>query len=102
MLIRKYRANWRISHRGKNMAAMVTLGIDLDQILDEIYLGLDWRNYVSGPNLDDHGIPGEIWVFGMVIESKECYLKFQIKTNHIIFWISTHPAKYPLHYPFKL
>ncbi|RRK09759.1 hypothetical protein D1831_10915 [Lactiplantibacillus garii] len=100
-LIKAHRNKWRISHRGKNLVAMAALGIDLDQILNEIYCGITWQDYVSGPEADRNGIPGPIWVFGMVIEEVECYLKFQIKRGNIIFWISTHPAEYPLHYPFK-
>ncbi len=101
--IRNYRNNWRISKRGKNLASMTTLGIDLDEILNEIYLNINWQDYVSGPEEDNHDpkIPGNIWIFGMKIEDIECYLKFQIKDNNIIFWISVHPAQYELHYPFR-
>lgn len=102
-LIKSNRNNWRISHRAKNYSAVVTLGLDLDEILDEIYQKITWRNYVEGPMSDNHHpiISGDIWLFGLNIENTECYLKFQIKSGNIVFWISTHPAEYPLNYPFK-
>ncbi|MFO1546049.1 hypothetical protein ABC418_04370 [Lactiplantibacillus plantarum] len=36
-LIKLKRNNWQISHRAKNYSAAVTLGMDLDGILDSIY-----------------------------------------------------------------
>lgn len=103
VLIKSNKNNWKISHRAKNYSAAVTLGIDLDEILDKIYQKITWRNFVAGPMADNHHprIPGDIWLFGMDIENTECYLKFQIKSGNIIFWISTHPAEHPLNYPFK-
>jgi len=102
-LIKSNRNKWQISHRAKNYSAAVTLGIDLDGILDGIYQKITWRDYVEVPMADNHHprIPGDIWRFGMSLENTECYLKFQIKSGNIIFWISTHPAEYPLSYPFK-
>lgn len=102
-LIKRERARWQISHRAKNLQAMVELGIDLDQTLEEIYNHITWQDYVSGPEDDNHNpiIPGPVWVFGMELEEIECYLKFQVKSSRIIFWISVHPAKYPLNYPYK-
>lgn len=56
-----------------------------------------------GPMADNHHpkIPGDIWLFGIDIENRECYLKFQIKNGDIIFWTSTHPAEYSVEYPLK-
>lgn len=86
-LIKSNRRKWRISHRQKNIAAMVILGIDLDEILNEIYAKITWLDYVSGPEYDNHipPIPGPAWVFGMNLEDVECYLKFQVKDKNIIF-----------------
>lgn len=102
-LIKSKRNNWQISHRAKNFSATVMLGMDFDELLDNIYQKITWRDYVMGPMADNHHpkIPGDIWLFGIDIENRECYLKFQIKSGDIIFWISTHPAEYPLEYPFK-
>ncbi|KJW13752.1 hypothetical protein [Levilactobacillus spicheri] len=102
-LVKSNREKWRMSHRRKNMAAMVTLGIDRDEILNEIYAKITWLDYVSGPENDNHTppIPGPIWVFGLNLEDVECYLKFQIKNENIIFWISVHPAEHALVYPYK-
>lgn len=102
-LIKANRANWRVSHRAKNFSTTVTLGLDFDALLDEIYQRISWRDYVSGPMVDQHlpVIPGEIWVFGLLLEGEWCYLKFQLKKNNAVFWISIHPAEYPLVFPFK-
>ncbi len=53
-LIKLKRNNWQISHRAKNYSAAVTLGMDLDGILDSIYQQITWRDYVNGPMADNH------------------------------------------------
>lgn len=101
--IKTKRQNWRLSTRQKNLQALIMLGIDQDLALDEIYYKLQWRDYVSGPENDNHVPPiaGDVWVFGMIISEQICYLKFQNKPSGIIMWISVHPADYPLNFPYQ-
>ncbi|WP_334329791.1 hypothetical protein [Companilactobacillus sp. HBUAS59699] len=95
------RNEWRLSMRPKNLETLSRLAID-EKIAFEILVdNLTWKNYISGPKPDNHMPPstGDIWIFGININSEECYLKFQDKPNGIVIWISYHIALYPLHYP---
>ncbi len=99
--IQKRRNYWKLSTRRKNLLTLTELGITQSIAFDLIYNHIEWRDYVSGPQLDDHAIPGNIWVFGLTINDHPCYLKFQDRPNGIVMWISFHIADYPLHFPYR-
>lgn len=101
--IRNRRNKWVLSRRPKNMATLANLAIQETLALDIIYNKISWQDYISGPETDGHPrpIPGDIWVFGLIIENVECYLKFQDRPNGGVVWISLHDAKYPMNYPYK-
>lgn len=87
----------------KNLLTLASLGLDSTAIFDFIYKSLSWRDYVSGPEKDNHKppIPGDIWIFGLVIENQLCYLKFQDRPNGLVIWISIHKAEYPIYFLYK-
>lgn len=101
--IRKRRNKWRMSNRSKNIATLRYLGITDEVAFDSIYNQLRYYDYVRGPEPDNHPkpIPGDIWIFGLVISDEECYLKFQDKPSGIVMWISIHKAIRPLSFPYK-
>jgi hypothetical protein len=101
--IKSRRDTWVLSTRSKNLRTLSALGMDSDVLFDDIYHQLSWRNYNSGPLMDDHTppIPGDIWVFGLKISDLDCYLKFQDKPNGVIFWISIHEQEYSMNLPFE-
>ncbi len=89
------------ARRSKNRDALVDLGITTT-IRDEIVLGLSFRNYVSGPLKDKDGHSGELWVFGVLEDSKEIYIKLKVlisKAGKKAFCLSFHQAEYPLSFP---
>ena len=102
-VIKKKRFFWKLSHRSKNYQTLSILGLGEEAIFNIIYNDLSWRDYSSGPLLDDHipPIPGNIWIFGLTISNQKCYLKFQDKPSGIIMWISIHKQEYPLYLPYK-
>ncbi|MCH5463433.1 hypothetical protein L3V66_11860 [Secundilactobacillus sp. HBUAS58055] len=99
--IRNRRSQWRLSLRRKNLLGLAALGIDEDIAFDVIYQNLKYQDYVSGPEADNKGVPGNVWIFGLNISDVLCYLKFQDKPSGIVMWISLHPAEYPLTFPYK-
>lgn len=100
--IQSRRSKWLMSNRRKNIHSLFNLGINPEIALDEIYTNLSWKNYIAGPEIDDHypPIPGAIWIFGLRILETPCYIKFQDRPNGVVFWISVHEAKYPLNFPY--
>ncbi len=101
--IKRRYSYWQVSGRRKNMLTFAKLGFTSSVILEEIYRKLEWKDYISGPEVDNHKPPiqGEVWKFGKTIAGVTCYLKFQDRPDGVIFWISIHEAQFPLDYPFK-
>lgn len=101
--IRKNRKQWKLSPRRKNLLTLTSLGLDEQAVFDFIDKALSWKDYVSGPDRDNHEppIPGEIWIFGLTIEKQLCYLKFQDRPNGLVIWISIHKAEYPIYFLYK-
>jgi len=96
----KRRDSWIFSTRWVNLLTLIELGIDQDEILEIIDQTLDWRDYVEGPEADNHvpPIPGNIWIFGLNVD---LYLKFQDRPEGPVIWISIHQANYPMNFPYK-
>jgi len=101
--IRSRYLNWHLSPRQKNLQTLSALGITSPIALKIIFDTLHWKDYVSGPQLDNHHppLPGEIWIFGLTISHRQCYLKLQDQPTGIVIWISFHFAQYPLKFPYK-
>ncbi len=93
---------WHLSPRPKNYKTLSPLNMNEDDIFDKIYKNISLHNYSSEP-LSDNLIPpvkGNIWIFGLMINDINCYLKFQDKPTGIIMWISIHEQKHPLVFPY--
>jgi hypothetical protein len=78
------------------------MGLNKQTQKDEIF-SLTVEDYVSGPN-PDKDLPGQIWVFGKMIEGIEVYIKLKIDLTDkgkIAKCISFHSAEYELRYPYK-
>lgn len=101
--IRQRRDSWIFSTRRVNLMTLAELGIDQDEILEIIDHTLDWKDYVEGPEADNHvpPIPGNVWIFGLSIDETELYLKFQDRPEGPVIWISIHQANYPMNFPYK-
>lgn len=100
----KLRRNlWSLSPRHQNSNTLSILGMDDQAVFDIICNELNWRDYSKGPELDDHHppIPGDIWIFGLIISGQQYYLKFQDRPDRIVVWISIHQANYPVELPYR-
>ncbi len=96
------------SPREKNWKVLTDLGLTLtDQwkLIQELTV----EDYISGPE-PDRIRRGDVWVFGVNLQTVELYIKLQISeytpldTNKLIrqpICISFHAAEYPLCYPLK-
>lgn len=97
-----------VSPRDKNREILISLGLTLtDQW--ELLLALTEEDYVSGPE-PDRTRRGDVWVFGVNVQTVELYIKLQIKEytpldTHMLVrqpvCISFHAAEFPLCYPLK-
>lgn len=101
--IRLRRELWVLSPRRKNLQTLSALGMDGETVFGIIYDTLSWRDYSKGPEPDNHvpPIPGNIWVFGLIISGQQCYLKFQDKPERTVMWISIHQAERQVELPYK-
>ncbi len=71
---------WFVVEREKNIETRDLLGLSPMQIKDEI-MSLGVSNYFSGPEPDDSGSEGEVWVFGKDIEERPIYIKLKVFTT---------------------
>jgi hypothetical protein len=89
--------------RAENIACLAELRITKKNQKEEI-MSLTVDDYCEGPE-PDKDRPGEVWLFGKRISSKEVYIKLkiaQVGKETIAKCLSFHPAKHPLCFPFKL
>ena len=105
-LLREFRSlvnskDFYVIDRYENIEGLIALGIT-EKIRKKELLSLNVLNYSSGPTSDeDH--PGEVWIFGKTVRSKEVYIKLKISQQsrfNKAICISFHPAERPLDYPF--
>jgi len=84
--------------RKKNLDALAEAGITVGH-LKKIISDLTPENYIRGPE-PDLTIPNEIlWVFRVIMESTEYYLKLKLipeKNKWNLICISFHPSDRPL------
>ena len=73
-----------------NLTKKAALGMLMD---------LDVKNYCGGPE-SDSDCPGQVWMFGVVHNGIEAYIKLRLD-DYGPKCISFHPAKHALCYPHK-
>jgi hypothetical protein len=83
--------------RRPNLEAITSLGITLTDV-KEIILGLTTDNYCRGPEADEDGSAGEVWVFGTVVDGIEIYIKLKVD-NDFAKCISFHQPDYNMNFP---
>ncbi len=88
--------------RRDNQTALSELDLEEPTRKREI-LGLSVQDYCSGPE-PDKGKPGNVWIFGKLIDVREVYIKLKIvkgagKPRAIC--LSFHPARSRLSFPYK-
>jgi len=88
--------NFYVVPRDKNEEALIALGITAEHRKKEI-LTLNHTNYCKGPEPDDSGSEGDIWVFRKRIAGVEVYIKlktFEVRGKTHAKCISFHPSQY--------
>jgi hypothetical protein len=93
---------WRLVKRKENVECLTELGFTYSNVRDAI-LGLSVIDYCEGP-LHDRDMPGDLWIFGKVMEAREVYIKLKLARFgplKIVRIVSFHPARESLCYPYK-
>ena len=85
-----------------NRDALIDLGLTERNRRREI-LSLSVQDYSSGPD-PDNDRPGELWVFGRIVDGREVYIKLKVAEvdgEKLAKCLSFHSAEYAITYPFK-
>jgi len=88
--------------RNDSKETLLFLGYDKKNLEKEL-LELSVENYSKGP-LEDHSGSGELWEFGLNIDSYEIYIKlktYEVNNVKRAKCVSFHIAKFPMRYPFQ-
>ena len=84
--------NWDkfiLVNRDKNRNFMLEYGLLTNDIKD-IILNLEVDDYYKGPEEDDAGFEGEIWVFTPTFQNIKLYIKIRLANNTVVICISIH------------
>ena len=93
---------WVLVPRPENKECILQLGFKYQDI-SETLLDLSVEDYCEGP-CRDRDQPGDLWVFGKVLENKAVYIKIKLASLgplRIVRIISFHFADHTLDHPFK-
>jgi len=83
--------------RDKNIAELAYHGFHTHQVI-QIINQLTPRSYSQGPMQDEDGTQGNVWVFGVILESQQIYIKLKLTTEAEC--ISFHRAEREMRFPF--
>lgn len=78
-----------IANRNKNRDFMLNYGL-LTTDIKNIILDLEIDDYYKGPETDDAGYAGEIWIFTPNFQDTRLYIKIRLENNTIVICISIH------------
>ena len=87
--------------RGKNMEALVVLGI-VPRARERMLVELTVTDFSEGPMKDKLNSGPDLWVFGKELKARELYIKITLgvtgdgKVTCISFHAAVHPMKFPL------
>ena len=93
---------WVLVRRPESVECVTELGLTLGDVRDAV-LGLSVADYCAGP-LQDRDMPGDLWIFGKVMEGREIYIKLKLARVgpvKIVRIVSFHPARESLCYPYR-
>lgn len=78
-----------IASREKNRKFILEYGLLTDDIKD-IILDLEVDDYYKGPEEDEAGFKGEIWIFTPYFQDTKLYIKIRLENNTLVICISIH------------
>lgn len=86
----------------RTFSDLASLGITFEQA-EDVLLGLGPRDYCKGPEDDEDGSPGEVWVFGNEIDRTSVYIKLKLHGDQgdDARCLSFHAANSPLRFPHR-
>ena len=93
---------WVLVPRAENKDCILRLGFKYQDVAETI-LSLSVEDYSEGP-CQDRDQPGDLWIFGKVIDTRTVYIKVKLASLgplRIVRVISFHFAREELEYPFK-
>lgn len=76
-------------NRDKNRNFMLEYGL-LTNDIKVIILNLEVDDYYKGPEEDDAGFEGEIWIFTPTFQNIKLYIKIRLANNTVVICISIH------------
>ena len=83
-----------------NRDGIAKLGLVIADVRD-IIANLTYQNYSIGPEMDQDGSSGEIWIFGTIINSLNTYIKLKLDKG-VAKCLSFHPADFPIKQPYNV
>ena len=78
-----------LANREKNRNFMLEYGL-LTSDIKNIILNLEVNDYYKGPEQDDAGFEGEIWIFTPTFQNMKLYIKIRLANNTLVICISIH------------
>lgn len=78
-----------LANRDKNRNFMLEYGLLTNDIKD-IILNLEVDDYYKGPEEDEAGFQGEIWIFTPIFQNIKLYIKIRLANNTLVVCISIH------------
>lgn len=92
---------WVLVPRLENKECICELGFKYQDIRETL-LDLSVEDYCEGP-CNDRDQPGELWIFGKVVQGKTVYIKLKLASLgslRIVRVVSFHFAEHALEFPF--
>ena len=78
-----------IINREKNRDFILKYGLLIEDIKN-IILDLEIDDYYKGPEKDEAGFEGEIWIFTPNFQKTKLYIKIRLENNTLVICISIH------------
>ena len=78
-----------LANRNKNRNFMLEYGLLTNDIKD-IILNLEVDDYYKGPEKDEAGFEGEIWIFTPSFQDIKLYIKIRLANQTLVICISIH------------
>ena len=78
-----------IANRDKNRNFMLEYGLLINDIKN-IILDIEIDDYYKGPEKDEAGFDGEVWIFTPNFQDIKLYVKLRLSNNILVVCISIH------------
>lgn len=83
-----------------NMDGLASLGLTITDA-KAVILALSYFDYSEGPEADEDGSMGEVWIFGVTLSKQSVYIKLKLEMDEAKC-LSFHPAISHIRKPYDL